>query len=496
MFLAVYVPTCRFQTGTEPELPHRMWERKTMSTKIKFGTSGWRAIVADEFTVANIRLAVAGIAAYVKTQPQPHRVLVGRDPRFLGESFVNEAASVLAAAGITPIVIPDAAPTPAIAYAVRQMKTSGSINFTASHNPPEYNGIKFSTHDGAPALPDVTGQIEGAIAKIGSSTVPKAPAPEKGYETADVKPDFLKRLAELVDLKVIAKSGIKVVFDPFWGAGRGYSCHVLREAGVTVEVVHDYRDVLFGGHAPEPDDHLLGDCKAKMKEIGAKIGIATDGDADRFGIVDEDGTFIQPNYVIALLFDYLVETRGWRNGVAKSVATTNLVNALADHHKVQLYETPVGFKYIGELIIADKIAIGGEESAGLTIRGHVPEKDGIIAGLLVAEMVAARGKNVGAQLRELFAKVGSFYPVRENFRLTPERMAAFTEKLKADPKELSGRKVTGIVRTDGLKLILDDGSWVCYRLSGTEPVVRAYTEARIEKDMESLSAAAKSFVLS
>jgi alpha-D-glucose phosphate-specific phosphoglucomutase len=466
-----------------------------MSTAIKFGTSGWRAIVADEFTVANIRLAVAGIAAYVKTQPEPHRVLVGRDPRFLGESFVAQAARVLAGAGVTPIVISEAAPTPAIAYAVRALKTSGAINFTASHNPPEYNGIKFSTHDGAPALPEVTKQIEAAIPADGSK-IPNVEAPAGGFETADVKPAFLKRLAELVDLKAIAKSGIKVVYDPFWGAGRGYSSEILREAGVAVDTVHDYRDVLFGGHAPEPDDHLLGDAKAKMKEIGAAIGIATDGDADRFGIVDQDGTFIQPNYIIALLFDYLVETRGWKNGVAKSVATTNLVNALAEHHKVQLYETPVGFKYIGELINGDKIAIGGEESAGLTIRGHVPEKDGVLAGLLVAEMVATRGKSLGVQLQELFAKVGSYYPVRENFRLTAEVKAAFTEKMKADPTELGGRKVSKIVRTDGLKLILEDGSWVCYRLSGTEPVVRAYTEARSEQDMEALKAAAEKFVLS
>ncbi len=196
-----------------------------------------------------------------------------------------------------------------------------------------------------------------------------------------MKADYLKRLAELVDFKAIKKSGLKVVFDPFWGAGRGYSCHVLREHGVETATVHDYRDVLFGGHAPEPDDHLLGECKKKMKETGAAIGIATDGDADRFGVVDADGTFIQPNYIIALLFDYLVETRGWKNGVAKSVATTNLVNALAEEKGIPLYETPVGFKYIGELINEDKIVIGGEESAGLTIRGHVPEKDGIIAGL-------------------------------------------------------------------------------------------------------------------
>jgi alpha-D-glucose phosphate-specific phosphoglucomutase len=466
-----------------------------MSTAIKFGTSGWRSIVADEFTVANIRLAVAGIAAYVKTRPEPHRVLVGRDPRFLGENFVAEAARVLAGAGVTPIVIPEAAPTPAIAYAVRELKTSGAINFTASHNPPEYNGIKFSTHDGAPALPEVTKQIEAAIAALQASDATIAKAEPSG-EAADVKPAFLKRLAELVDLKAIAKSGIKVVYDPFWGAGRGYLSEMLREAGVAVETVHDYRDVLFGGHAPEPSDELLDDARAKMRETGAHLAVATDGDADRFGIVDQDGTFIQPNYIIALLFDYLVETRGWRNGVAKSVATTNLVNALADYHKVPLYETPVGFKYIGELIIEDKIAIGGEESAGLTIRGHVPEKDGIIAGLLVAEMVANRGKSLGVQLKELFGKVGSFYPVRENFRLTPEVKAAFTEKLKADPTELSGRKVTGVVRTDGLKLILEDGSWVCYRLSGTEPVVRAYTEARNEQDMEALKAAAEKFVLS
>jgi alpha-D-glucose phosphate-specific phosphoglucomutase len=472
-----------------------------MTTPIKFGTSGWRAIVADEFTVANIRLAVAGVAAYVKTQPGPHRVLVGRDPRFLGESFVAEAARVLAGAGVAPIVIPEAAPTPAISHAVRTLKTSGAINFTASHNPPEYNGIKFSTPDGAPALPEVTRQIEAAIAGLaaggnGGEPVLSLNAPQGGFETADVKAAFLRRLAELVDLKAIAKSGIKVVYDPFWGAGRGYPSDLLREAGVTVETVHDYRDVLFGGHAPEPDDHLLGEAKKKMREIGAAIGIATDGDADRFGIVDGDGTFLQPNYVIALLFDYLVETRSWRNGVAKSVATTNLIDALADHHKVPLYETPVGFKYIGALIDEDKIAIGGEESAGLTIRGHVPEKDGIIAGLLAAEMVATRGKSLGAQLKELFGKVGSYYPVRENFRLTPEVKARFTEKLKTDPAQLGGRKVVRVVRTDGLKLVLEDGSWVCYRLSGTEPVVRAYTEARSEQDMEALRAAAEQFVLS
>ena len=466
-----------------------------MAVEIKFGTSGWRAIVAEEFTMANIRRAVTGIAKYVASQPDKHSVLVGRDPRFMGETFVAEAAKVLTSHGVTPLVIPAAAPTPAIAYAVRERKTGGSINFTASHNPPEYNGIKYSTPDGAPALPETTKQIEAAIAALGESVVPPAPEPAKKFEEVDVKPDYLKRLGELVDFPAIKKAGIKVVFDPFWGAARGYSCHILREHGVEVATVHDYRDVLFGGHAPEPDDHLLGDCKAKMKETSAKIGIATDGDADRFGIVDEDGTFIQPNYIIALLFDYLVQTRGWNNGVAKSVATTNLVNALAESYGIPLYETPVGFKFIGELINQDKIAIGGEESAGLTIRGHVPEKDGVIAGLLVTEMVAVRGKSLGAQLKELFARVGEFYPNRENFRLTPEVKEKFVEKVKTDPASIGGRKVSKIVRTDGLKLILEDGSWVCYRLSGTEPVVRVYSEARKHSDTDALSQSAKDWVL-
>jgi phosphoglucomutase len=468
--------------------------RERMSTSIQFGTSGWRAIVADEFTLPNIRRAVVGIARYVGKQPGDHRILVGRDPRFMGELFVEEAARLLAKNGVTPQVITEAAPTPAISYAVIERKASGAINFTASHNPPEYNGIKFSTPDGAPALPEVTKQIESEIAALGDEVV-QASTGETKYDSADVQPTYLKRLAELIDIKAIAQAKLKIVVDPFWGAGRGYAQRVLTEQGVSAVSVHDYRDVLFGGHAPEPDDHLLSDCRAKMKETDAHLGIATDGDADRFGIVDRDGTFIQPNYIIALLFDYLVESRGWRNGVAKSVATTNCINALADHHKVPLYETPVGFKYIGELITQDKIAIGGEESAGLTIRGHVPEKDGILAGLLVAEMVAARGTSLGEQLRALFAKVGSFYPVRENFHLTPQAKEKFTEKLKSDPKDLAGRKVSSVVRTDGLKLVLDDGSWVCYRLSGTEPVVRAYTEARSREDSAKLRKAAEAWVL-
>ncbi len=467
-----------------------------MVTQIKFGTSGWRAVMAEDFTFANVNRAVHGIARYVSSQKsKAPKVIVGRDPRFLGETFCAMAAEILSSYGITPLVIAEPAPTPAIAYAVIESKADGAINFTASHNPPEYNGIKFSTPDGAPALPEVTEAIEREIAAFDAN--PQAPRTTKAESQSlsiDPRRMYLSRLRELVDLDVIKKAGIKIAFDPMWGAARGYSDALLREAGVTVATVHDTRDVLFGGHAPEPGDHLLEDLRQKMRETGAGIGIATDGDADRFGIVDVDGTFLQPNYVIALLFDYLVETRGWNNGVGKSVATTNLINALAEKYKIELYETPVGFKYIGELIKQDKILIGGEESAGLSIRKHVPEKDGVLAGLLCSEMVARRGKPLGKQLEEVFAKVGSFYPLRENFSLTPEGKQKFTDKLQGDPSEFYGIKVAKAVRIDGLKLVLADGSWVCYRPSGTEPVVRIYSEARSREDVAKLSAAAKKWI--
>jgi phosphoglucomutase len=466
-----------------------------MTTQIKFGTSGWRAVMAEEFTFINVRRAVSGIARYVVSQrPKGTKVIVGRDPRFLGETFCTMAAEILSAHGVTPLVIAEAAPTPAISYAVTQAKADGAINFTASHNPPEYNGIKFSTPDGAPALPEVTKKIEaeivGADRDDGGGPVMNPPE----AQPLDPRRMYLSRLREIVDLDVIRKAGLRVGFDPMWGSARNYPDALLREGGIEVGTVHDCRDVLFGGHAPEPDDHLLEDLRTKMREMKAHIGIATDGDADRFGIVDEDGTFFQPNYIIALLFDYLVESRGWKNGVGKSVATTNLINALAKYHKVELHETPVGFKYIGELIKQDKIAIGGEESAGLSIRHHVPEKDGVLAGLMCCEMVARRGKSLGKQLRELFGKVGSFCPQRENFQLTEEVKEKLTKKLHSDPRELFGRKVGEVVCTDGLKLVFEDGSWICYRLSGTEPVVRVYSEAASEAELKQLSGAAKQWI--
>jgi phosphoglucomutase len=386
-------------------------------------------------------------------------------------------------------------PTPTVSFETIRRKAMGAINFTASHNPPEYNGLKFSTANGAPALPEVTKAIEREIHALQERNEKiDVYAKTELIENIDPKDRYLGELRNKIDVDAIRKSGLRIAIDSLYGTARDYLDYFLLESGVELKIIHNYRDPYFGGFSPECNEKNLGELRKIILAEKFDLGLATDGDADRFGIVDADGKFLPPNYVIAVLFDYLVESRGWKNGVAKSVATTNLINALAQHHEVELHETPVGFKYIGELIMQDKIAIGGEESAGLSIRHHVPEKDGVLAGLLCCEAVARRGKSLGEQLKAISNQVGSYFPERQNFRLTPEVKAKFTEKLKSDPRDFCGHPVGQVVRTDGLKLVFSDGSWVCYRLSGTESVVRVYTEARSEKGLEKLSTAAKHWI--
>ncbi len=466
--------------------------------QIHFGTSGWRGIIAEEFTFDNVRAAVAAIGDYVRAQNRKNpRLVVGYDTRFFSPEFSRTAVDVLAARRVASLRCRDFTPTPTIAYEIRRRQTDGGINFTASHNPPEYNGIKFSTPNGAPALPEVTKQLERLAARHQSEGVPEpGPAPDGMVEEIDARPAYLEMLAEKVDVKAMKRAGLRAAYDPLYGTGKGYLDHFLTEHGVEVHALHTHRDVLFGGHPPEPSDEILEPLRELLRERGAHVGLSTDGDADRFGILDADGTFISPNYILALLLDYLLETRPqWPRGVARSVATTHLVDAVARHHDAPVHETPVGFKYIGELIQQDQITIGGEESAGLSIFGHVPEKDGILACLLVAEMVAHRGASLGEQLRALFKKVGAYYPVRVNLHLDEKVRQRMLERIRRDPKNFDGRPVAGVNRTDGMKLLFGDDSWVLLRLSGTEPVVRCYCEAHSEKNSQSLVEAAKRFIL-
>ena len=465
-----------------------------MTATIKFGTSGWRAIIAEDFTFANVRLAVAAIAEHARSRTAKPTLIVGHDTRFFGEEFTRAASEILREHGVHVLQCNGATPTPAIAYEILQRKADGAINFTASHNPAEYQGLKFSGLDGGPALPEVTRDIEARAAKLGE----RAPAKpnDKPFDKIDPRDSYLERLAQLVNFKTIVGAKLSVVTDALHGCGGGYLDRVLATHGVDVNALRTDRDVLFDGSGPDVSEENLHPLRDALLAKKAAVGLATDGDADRFGILDSDGTWMQPNHILALLYDYVVETRGWKMPAARSVATSHLMDGVARHHGTKVFQTPVGFKYIGELIQQDKIAMGGEESAGMTMRGHVPEKDGILACLLVAEMVAARRAPLGEQLKTLFKRVGGeFWPLRTNLHPPEEIKLKTVGRLKSDFSNFLGRRVKSLDRTDGLKFEFGDGSWVLLRLSGTEPLLRIYTEAATLKESSAIASETKSWVM-
>ena len=366
---------------------------------IRFGTSGWRAIIADEFTFEKVRLVSEAICSYLKDSSggESRKLVVGHDSRFMGETFCDVATEIAKKKGFHVLLCDKPTPTPTISHTIRTHKAAGGINFTASHNPPEYQGIKFSTPDGAPALPEVTKKIEGLI----ESSASVADASGGKIERFDPSPDYLDDLKTKIRFDVIAQAGGSYVYDALWGTGRGYLDKILRDHDLEVETLHDWRDVTFGGQSPEPGEKQLEGLKEVVKTKNLTLGLSTDGDGDRFGVIDSNGEFITPNQLITLLSDYLAESRGWKEGIARSVATTHLMDRVARDRGIEIHETPVGFKFIGELINKDEIILGGEESAGLSIKGHYPEKDGILACLLAAEAVAARGGEFDRAVRRL-----------------------------------------------------------------------------------------------
>ncbi|MFN2532964.1 MAG: phosphoglucomutase/phosphomannomutase family protein [Pyrinomonadaceae bacterium] len=459
---------------------------------IHFGTSGWRAVVADEFTFEGVARVTRAVCA-VFGQKEQGPVVISHDTRFLGEEFVNECAGIVIQNGFRALICDGPTPTPAVSHVIRSEHAACGINFTASHNPPEYNGMKVSTADGAPALPEVTQRIE---ALLGANTSTLQTPGTTGTKTPyDARGAYLSDLKSKINFDVILKAGGTYAYDPLWGTGRGYLDDVLRQHGITVETIHDWRDVLFGGRAPEPEATHLDDLRECVLVNRCTLGLATDGDSDRFGVIDANGAFITPNQLIAILFDYLVESRNWEGGVARSVATSHLVDRVADRRNKPVYETPVGFKYIGELINEDKIILGGEESAGLSIKGHYPEKDGILACLLAAEAVAARGASLTEQLEALFAETGRLESGRIGVRLTPELMPILKEKLREEPKTLAGKTIKSVNRLDGVKFMFEDDSWLLVRPSGTEPLIRIYAESESKKDLEVLLEQGRKYLL-
>ena len=467
---------------------------------IRFGTDGWRAVMCDTFTFANVSLVCQALAQHILEAGRAAQgVIVAYDARFLGEQFALQAAEVLLGNGI-PVWLPQTdVPTPVVAHAVVTIGAAGAVMFTASHNPPEYNGIKFIPHYGGPATPEITTSIEqhlSAVMHSAQSVKQRTPA-QAGSEcrALDPRPAYVEHIRGLVDLPAVRAAGITIGYDAMHGSGRNYVAPILADAGIPVVAIRCTRDPLFGGSAPEPKaDHLAG-LMELVRGGHAQLGLATDGDADRFGIIDSDGAYLTPNEVISLLIPYLVTERGMRGAVVRTVATTHLIDRLAAHFQLAVYETPVGFKHICDRMRQEPVVIGGEESGGLSIGSHIPEKDGILAGLLVAEVAAKTGLPLGSMLRQWSAKVGPAQTRRIDIVIPEEAKSALLANLcQQPPAKVGEQRVQRVLTIDGAKYLLEDGSWLLVRASGTEPVVRIYLEAPDALALQNLEHNARTLV--
>ncbi len=439
-------------------------------------------------------LPLASNSDYLKKANAPSKtVIIGYDTRFLAKEFALASAEVLAANSLEPLLCDRDTPTPVIAYSIRHRQAAGGINFTASHNPPEYQGLKFSTSNGAPATPEVTNQIEANIARLQSKNFSFKGAVIGTWQctTFNPQPDYFQQIRELIEFSTLKKAKLKVAVDFSYGTGHGYLDKLLESAGAKVTLFHDERNPLFGGHHPEPNAENMSDVSKFVRSGKAQIGLGLDGDADRFGIVDKDGTWLTPNQVLTLALYHLKKNRGWTGAVVRTVPTSHQVDAVAKLYGVKVHETPVGFKYIGVLMETEPIIVGGEESGGLSVKGHVPEKDGILACLLMAELVATEKKSLGQILRELSKKIGNFYTDRINVSFAPEKKDALLAKLGSGLQTIGQFKVEKFITTDGFKFVLPDDEWVAFRASGTEPLIRCYIEAHSKAHYKELEAAGR-----
>lgn len=454
---------------------------------IRFGTSGWRAVMGEEFTFQNVRLVVQAIANYLKEKfpGKEKSVIVNYDTRFLSERYALEATRVLSHNKIHVFLADRDAPSQAQAYQIIKRKAQGGINFTASFNPPEYNGLKFNTETGAPALPQETDKIEKEIKLLGYSYCPYYPNVEY-IERINLQDDYLNFLQGKIDFELIRESKIKIAVDLLYGTSREYLDEILEENHIPVEEIHGYIDPYFGGITPSCAEENVRELKKLVREKKCQLGIATDADGDRFGVVDERGNFIIQNLILSLLLDYLVSEKNWRGGVARSVATTHLIDRIARRYNLPLFKTPVGFKYLADLFLQKKIIFGGEESACIAIKDHLPEKDGIYAGLLVGEMMAAMEKSLSELINDLFRKYGKRVGKQRSVSLTPETGKKIRKLIKNPPFQFGGRKVLKVETIDGIKLDFSDDDWILLRFSGTEPLIRCYGEAGSKKELEKL----------
>ncbi|RLT39997.1 MAG: phosphoglucomutase/phosphomannomutase family protein [Chloroflexi bacterium] len=480
---------------------------------IHFGTDGWRAVISDEFTFANVRKVAQAIAdktladarqlsviseqSPISNHQSPISLVVGFDTRFLSDRYAQTVAEVLAGNGIRVWLTQGDTPTPLVSYAVVDKQAAGGVMITASHNPPRYNGIKLKAAYGGSASPADAAEIERRIRENDSAERPiRSVSMESGEAQGlisrfDPLPTYRTHLHRLVDFDCIRRAGLTVAVDAMYGAGRVYLRDLLSEAGCQVTELRGELNPGFGGAHPEPIARHLQPLFEAMTTGRYRLGLATDGDADRIGAVDPDGRFIDPHSIMALLLEHLVEDRGLRGSVVKTVSTTQMLNRLADHYGLPLHETPVGFNHISDLMLNGSVLLGGEESGGISVLGHIPEGDGVLMGLLLAEMVAKRGKSLSVLLDELMDQphVGHFRYGRDDQTVTPFDKATLVAGLMGHlPTALAGVPLHHSSDRDGVKYILADNSWLLIRPSGTEPVLRVYAEASTDSQVRALLA--------
>lgn len=447
---------------------------------IRFGTAGWRGVVGQDFTFRRVRRLLWALARLLADKASTGPVLVAYDTRLLSEKLAQEAVDVLTHFGISTVLADRDLPAPALAWAVRRHRGLLGVMFTASHNPPEYNGVKLYTKDGVLAGRDVTDRVEQEVALLETEPEPFFLRREELVRVEPLGEVYLEALEAHVDWDAVRRVPGTIVVDPLFGTAREFLDRLLLAHGVPTRVLHATKDPYFGGYAPECTPANLSALREAVREARAVLGLATDGDADRFGVVDSACRALPPNLVLAALVEYLTGSRRLApgcGGVGRTVATTRLVDRIAAARGLELVETPVGFPSLGPLLLSGKVCVGVEESAGLGVASHLPERDGVFACLLLAEMVGATGLPLQGILRGLFARYGTLLSRRLQFPLREESRSALERLQSRRFTEFAGLSVTRVEREGGLLLELAGGSWVLWRLSGTEPKVRVYAEA-------------------
>lgn len=473
---------------------------------IHFGTDGWRAVISDTFTFGNLRIVTQAIADAIHSEhwdksgngnaqaPDPTKIVVGFDTRFLSDRFAVEVARVLAANGFTVLLAQSDAPTPAISYAVKHENAIAGVMITASHNAPRYNGLKLKAAFGGSALPEQCRRVEVYISdNEAQARGPNLMDYNKARDASLIQkinplPAYFEHVRTLIRTDVIADNPQRFVVDAMYGSGRGVIKSFLQGTGCEIAEIRGEMNPGFGGVHPEPIAKYLGALASAVSSGMGNFGVVTDGDADRIGAMDERGTFVDPHKIMSLALKYLVEKRGWSGSVVRTVSTTRMIDRLAKRYGLKVHETPVGFNHIADHMMAGDVLIGGEESGGISFKGHIPEGDGPVMGLLLVEMIAASGKTLHELVEDLLNDVGPAFYERRDLRLSrPVAKAEMTDFLtKQAPGDIGGEKVDFISQRDGVKYIMADDSWLLIRPSGTEPVLRVYAEGRSQEMVKSL----------